>query len=608
MLKYFLTLTTSFSLLNFSLAQLVLPKPLVADKIINVFEPSRLQDAKVSASSYIGERMEINIEKRLLTLDLASILEPYIHRPGKQTWIGEHVGKFLHAAANVYEANGNMQLKNKMDSVAKVLIASQIPDGYLGTYIEKDRWKDWDVWAHKYNLIGLLSYYKVTGNMPALEACKRIGNLLIQTFGEGKKDIIQSSWHVGMASTSVLEPIVMLYRYTADKRYLDFCRYIVSSWDHPDGPQILKSLLAHGNVYKTANGKAYEMLSNLVGLIDLYRITGEANYFTACQNAWTDIITNRLYPIGTASWGEHFREDSVLRPDGEVHGDKYNGPGEGCVTVTWLQLNWHLLQLTGKAAFAHEIERIIYNSLIGAQSPQNGTVCYFVPLDGRKRFAEVNHGILPDISCCSSSIPRGLALIPQFINGTMNGMPALLQYIHGTYRFSIPGKKKLQWVKMEVKSEFPKNGVVTIKLNPESKGVFDLMLRVPAWSANFKARVNNEEFRGEAGKLLTIKRLWNPGDEITVLMDMDLKLIPDPNKNSTQVYIQRGPQILAVDDQLDVKSNLPDYWVGNQFYVTNATTGKSSITLRLVPFADAGQTGGNYQVLFPRFEKLKEAN
>ncbi len=65
---------------------------------------------------------------------------------------------------------------------------------------------------------------------------------------------------------------------------------------------------------------------------------------------------------------------------------------------------------------------------------------------------------------------------------------------------------------------------------------------------------------------------------------------------------------MAVDDQLDVKSNLPDYWVGNQFYVTNATTGKSSITLRLVPFADAGQTGGNYQVLFPRFEKLKEAN
>ncbi len=34
--------------------------------------------------------MDINIEKRLLTLDLATILEPYIHRPGKQTWIGEH--------------------------------------------------------------------------------------------------------------------------------------------------------------------------------------------------------------------------------------------------------------------------------------------------------------------------------------------------------------------------------------------------------------------------------------------------------------------------------------------------------------------------------------
>ncbi len=82
MLKYFLTLIASFSLLNFSVAQ-VLPKPLVTDKIKNVFEPSRLQDAKVSAGSYIGERMDINIERRLLTLDLPSILEPYTHRPGK---------------------------------------------------------------------------------------------------------------------------------------------------------------------------------------------------------------------------------------------------------------------------------------------------------------------------------------------------------------------------------------------------------------------------------------------------------------------------------------------------------------------------------------------
>ena len=40
-----------------------------------------------------------------------------------------------------------------------MLIASQLPDGYLGTYTDDQRWTSWDVWVHKYNLIGLLSYH-----------------------------------------------------------------------------------------------------------------------------------------------------------------------------------------------------------------------------------------------------------------------------------------------------------------------------------------------------------------------------------------------------------------------------------------------------------------
>ena len=45
-----------------------------------------------------------------------------------------------------------------------------------------------------------------------------------------------------MAASSVLEPMVNLYRLTGEQRYLDFCRYIVSSWDQPNGPKLLASL------------------------------------------------------------------------------------------------------------------------------------------------------------------------------------------------------------------------------------------------------------------------------------------------------------------------------------------------------------------------------
>src|SRR4029079_1793842 len=99
--------------------------------------------------------------------------------------------------------------------------------------------------------------YQYTGNEPALNACRKMGDLLITTFGPGKKSILSAGTHVGMAATSVLEPMVLLYRLTAERRYLDFANYIVSSWDTEGGPKILQTLLTEKSVQKTANGKAY---------------------------------------------------------------------------------------------------------------------------------------------------------------------------------------------------------------------------------------------------------------------------------------------------------------------------------------------------------------
>ena len=593
------------------LAQNPQPQPAVVDQIKDVFVPARYAPQTAEAG-YVGERMRINLEKRLLTLNLASLLEPYAHRPGKQTWIGEHVGKFLHAAGYTWQYTGNARLKQKMDSVVRVLLASQTPDGYLGTYLEADRWTEWDVWSHKYNLIGLLSYYQATGNEAALASCRKVGDLLIRTFQEGGRDIIASGTHVGMAPTSVLEPMVMLYRCTGDKRYLGFCQFLVKSWDQPGGPRILASLLEHGNVHKTANGKAYEMLSNLVGLLDLYRMTGEEKYLKACTNAWQDIKTKRHYPTGTSSWGEHFREDFQLRPDGEVHGDKYEGGGEGCVTVTWQQMNWHLLRLTGEPKYADELERITYNSLLGAQSPRDGSVCYFIPMSGRKRFGEVNHGILPDVSCCASSIPRGIALIPQYVAGSTGTAQATVwQCIPGSYALRMQLPEGNLSVNLRISTPYPKEGTarVTIDLpeQPKRPSRFTLRLRVPEWCRQYQASVGGETFQGKAGEFLLINRLWRGGEQVQISLSLDLQVVADNNRGSDRVSIQRGPQVLAEDDMLDTANQLPEGWIGGQFYRLKGKVNGRDKLFRMVPFADAGQTKGHYQVLLEKLTEVQYA-
>ena len=331
-----------------------------------------------------------------------------------------------------------------MDRLAAQLIAAQMSDGYLGTYTEAERWISWDVWAHKYNLIGLLAYYELTGDERALAACRRMGDLLARTFGDapGKLDIIKAGTHVGMASTSVLESIAMLYRFTGEPRYLEFARYVVRSWDQPHGPHILSNLLSAGKVVRAGNGKAYELMSNLVGLADLYRLTGETSFRDAALNAWSDIRAHHRYITGTVSSREYFRGDQ------ELPGEEVAGVGEGCATVTWLQLNWQLLRLTGEARFAEELERTVYNQLLAAQDPATGNICYFTPMVGRKRPSG-------GISCCVSSEPRGISMIPQIMWGSKNNGVAILLYNAGEARIPVPQDGGIVPVSLRVTTEFP---------------------------------------------------------------------------------------------------------------------------------------------------------
>src|SRR6185312_1162026 len=176
---------------------------------------------RVHLTGLLGMRIARSEANRLLEVDEAELLAGFRHRPGRQAWIGEHVGKFLHAASLAWANTADPRLRAKIDRVAAALMECQEPDGYLGTYTKDTRFQlarnaDWDVWVHKYDLIGLLTYYQVTGNQQALQASRRIGDLLCNTFGPGRKDILSAGTHMGMAATSVLEPMVLLYRCTGD--------------------------------------------------------------------------------------------------------------------------------------------------------------------------------------------------------------------------------------------------------------------------------------------------------------------------------------------------------------------------------------------------------
>lgn len=580
--------------------------PVVKPEVSSRAMPFDLEN--IQFGGYLNDRLNANLTQRLLNIDETGILECYYNRPGKQTWVGEYTGKYLHAASRVWRSTQNAQLKVQMDRIVDILIGCQNEDGYLGTYIPANYWTDWDVWAHKYNILGLLSYYSVTGYKPALETCIKMGDLLCRTFGEGvgQRNIIFSSGHVGMASTSVLEPMTLLYQYTGDKKYLDFCMYIIKAYDYDNGPKIVSTLTSVGKVDKTANAKAYEMMSNLTGIVKLYQLTGDEKLLKAAENAWNDVSKYKLYITGTASKGEHFQEDFVLPAGNDVH------MGEGCVTTTWLQFSQALYNLTGEAKYMDEIEKSIYNHLLAAENPETGCVSYYTALQGKKPYRCTIDG-----HCCLASIPRGIAAIPELAmtKNSDNGFSINI-YSAEKLKDKITTKNgKEVAIDCSIESKFPEEGMATITLNPETKAEFRLALRVPAWCKDFKANVDGKNYAGIPGKYLNIDQTWNKNSIIKVSFNLNEQILDGGKSYPDYIALKVGPQVLAVDQSLNPeivdldklsldsskllslpKTNLPSGWIGDQIYTTKAFYEGKSIDLKLVPFADAGQKEGDVRV------------
>lgn len=579
--------------------------PFIPNKIADIYIPSNYQHIE----GFLGFRMHANVEKRLLQIDSAILLSGFRKRPGSQTWIGEHVGKFLFSASKTYKYYKDPRIKQLMDAMVKEYIKCQLPDGYLGTYLKKDRWKDWDVWAHKYAIIGLLNYYSVTGYQPALDAAKKAANLICKTFGQekGKLDLMTAGEHNGLAPGSILEPMVDLYRYTGNKKYLDFCKYILRAFEQPDGPKIISALQKFGKVTKVGDAKAYEMLSCFLGMLKYYKLTGQPQYLTFLQTAWKDIKLHKLYITGTSSDHEVFVSDNQLMAGND------NDMGEGCVTVTWIQFNLQLLQITGEQKYAEELERSVYNHLLAAENPQTGCVSYYTALQGKKPY-RCDQGY----SCCLSSVPRGISLVPEMVAGKINNIFSILMYAPGEVDDSImtDDHEKIL-MKIKASTAFPLNGTASYIIMPSASKVFSLSFRVPEWAKVFTAKIGSEIYAGKAGQFLAIKRKWSAGDEVNISFDMPVEIIQGGASYPDRIAFKRGPQVLAIDSALnatlpsihnfmqyaaykndltDASEKLPTDWNWKQAYSIDVLINDKPQTIVLVPFSEASQEGSDIAV------------
>ncbi len=542
----------------------------VETRIENAWQPFGYKEV----GGILGERLALWRNERLWHMaDDGYLLSGFESRPGIHAWQGEHVGKWLDAATLAHQQTGDKKLAKELHETVERLIATQEPNGYMGTYGSGYRFTEkpenvaitdivddvstpkpkgkqpkvkpkggWDTWTFRYNIYGLLTYERFYPNERVVEACEKMADLLIEVYGEGKYDLTKYGTRKGISATTLLESIVMLYERTQEDRFLKFAEHIVASSESNDALRLMGAMLNEEDVSGPGEGKAYQLMANLLGYARLYKCTGNEKYLTTAINGWRNIKERHLMATG-GPWSRKMSYNG----NGECFAraedfDPAKVKVETCSTTTWIQLCLHLFELTGHADYAQEAEKAAFNTLLAAQYQEGIDWCYFVTANQATRPYESR------MSCCASSGPRAFEMFSRYLVGEMDGGVALSSLAPGSV--SLPSK--LGNAHITITGDFPFKPEMKIRFDAANGKTFPISFRTPADArlesvlVNGKSIVPHSTDRG----FHQITRQWKKGDTVAVefeyLLNSQIKSGQDKKK---WIAFSYGPWALAQEIQ-----------------------------------------------------------
>lgn len=438
--------------------------------------------------------------------------------PRAGLWRGEFWGKYILSVLAAQRYYDDMELKARIHDAARGVLRHQEVSGYLGTYRRSDFFGPgtWNIWNRKYTLWGLVEAWRLTGDRALLEGACRMTDHLISEVGPAGKSIVQTGQFVGLPSTSILTPVVLLYRATREPRYLEFARYIADQWSrHPSGlPDLWKKGLEGAPIHTWPGlpardwAKSYEFMSCVEGLVLLHQETGDPSMLLAARNLHRLIREWERSPVGSVSFNDKFIGSRFV----------LNIVGELCDVVYWNRLSHALYLITRDADYLEEIERSLYNALMCGLKEDGSW--------GLRRLRLTHEHIpahkhfLEHHQCCVDNLPRGLFQAAESALSADEKGIWLGLYAPGQ-GFAIP--KGGPRVAVRLEGDFLRDQPLTLAVEPERAAAFTIHLRRPAWCPAMEVLVNGAPWKtnpahqaGAASRWISVTREWKRGDRVQI--------------------------------------------------------------------------------------------
>jgi len=488
------------------------------------------------------ERQARENHRLLLSLDEDSMLRPFRVRAGHAApgsdlggWYdadafapGATFGQWISALSRYHALTGHEPTRDKVHRLVRAYAATIEPDG---------------------------RFYR-NNRFPAYIYDKLAGGLVDAQCFAGMGDAVAALAHTARAALPHL-PDRAMPRNEHSQPGEDFTRH---AWDesytlpesqffawHLTGDDLYRALairflyddffsaLARGE--NVLPGKhAYSHVNALSSAAQAHLSLNTVMHLDAARQGFA-MIDAQSYATG--GWGpdEHF-----IEPGSDALGASLDGTRSfetPCGGYAHIKLTRYLLRITRDARYGDSMERLIYNTVLGALPLQpDGRAFYYSDYSRHAR-----KGFHWDRwPCCSGTLPLVAADY---------AISLCFTDLHGLY-VNLYAPAQVAWqrggiaCRLTMTTDYPYDGTISLQLSIPTSLRFILRLRIPAWVSTAHVQVNGRSHPAicEPGTFAALDREWQPGDRVDLQLSMPLRLLKVDSLHPQTVALLAGPLVL----------------------------------------------------------------